>query len=64
MGVITVIPKDGDLTDWRPITQTPLFVKLLEKWINVQFLNFFIDILSEFQLFFYQADQHNWLFLN
>ena len=30
-GTITVIPKDGDLTDpgnWRPITQTSVFAKI------------------------------------
>ena len=33
-GVVTVMPKLGDLSNpanWRPITQTPIFAKILEK---------------------------------
>ena len=40
-GTIAIIPKDGDLTDpgnWRPITQTAIFAKLLEKLVYVRLL--------------------------
>ena len=56
-GTITVIPKDGDLTDpgnWRPITQTSIFAKLLEKLVHVRLLKHFVnnDIISEYQFGF------------
>ena len=56
-GVINVIPKDGHLlspSNWRPITQTPIFAKILEKIVNVRLLNYFLDnnILSEYQFSF------------
>ena len=38
-GTINVIPKDGDLrypSNWRPITQTSLFAKILEKIVHVR----------------------------
>ena len=45
-GVINVITKDGDLlspSNWRPITQTPIFAKILEKIVHVRLLNYFLD---------------------
>ena len=56
-GVINVIPKDDDLlspSNWRPITQTPIFAKILKKIVNVRLLNYFLDnnILSEYQFSF------------
>ena len=35
-GIVKVIPKSGDLSDpsnWRPICQTPLFAKIMEKLV-------------------------------
>ena len=51
-GTITVIPKDGDLSDpsnWRPITQTSIFAKLLEKLVHIRLLRYFLNnnIISE-----------------
>ena len=56
-GVLTVIPKDGDLSDpgnWRPITQTSIFAKLLEKLVHKRLLAYFLDnnIISDFQFGF------------
>ena len=56
-GTINVIPKDGDLSDpsnWRPITQTSVFAKLLEKLVHVRLLKYFMqnNIISEFQFGF------------
>ena len=53
-GVITVIPKSGDLaqpSNWRPITQTPIFAKIFEKIIHNGVMSYFTDndILSVFQ---------------
>ena len=52
-----VIPKDGDLSDpsnWRPITQTSVFAKLLEKLVHKRLLQYLLDnnIISEFQFGF------------
>ena len=38
-GTITVLPKDGDLTDpgnWRPITQTSISAKVLENIVHTR----------------------------
>ena len=56
-GVITVIPKDGDLSvpgNWRPITQTSVFAKLIEKLVHKRLLAYFLDnsIISEYQFGF------------
>ena len=53
-GTINVIPKDGDLSDpanWRPITQTSIFAKLLEKLVHVRLLKYFLqnNVISEYQ---------------
>ena len=52
-----VIPKGGDLSDpgnWRPITQTSVFAKLLEKLVHKRLLNYFIqnNIISDYQFGF------------
>ena len=54
MGVVTVIPKSGNLSDpsnWRPITQTPIFAKIFEKIVHKRFMNYFIEnnILTNYQ---------------
>ena len=51
---ITVIPKSGNLSDptnCRPITQTPIFAKKIEKIIHNRIMSYFVDndILSVFQ---------------
>ena len=56
-GIITVIPKNGDLTDpgnWRPIPQTSLSAKSLEKLVHVRLLKYFLDnnIISDYQFGF------------
>ena len=56
-GMITVLPKDGDLKNpgnWRPITQTSVFAKVLEKLVHTRILKYFFDnnILSKFQFGF------------
>ena len=53
-GTVTVIPKKGKLSDpsnWRPITQTPIFAKIFEKLIHRRLLNYFEenDILTPYQ---------------
>ena len=63
-GVITVIPKSGNLTDpsnWRPITQTPIFAKIFEKIILNRVMNYFLDndILSVFQYGFMKGKSTN-----
>ena len=57
MGHITLIPKDGDLTkpgNWRPISQTSIFAKLLEKLVHKRLLKIFLEtnIISKFQFGF------------
>ena len=52
-GTITVIPKEGDLTNpsnWCPITQTSIFAKILEKLVHRRLLKYFLDnqIISEY----------------
>ena len=56
-GTINVIPKDGDLTDpgnWRPITQTSIFAKILEKLVHKRLLKYFMDnnVISDYQFGF------------
>ena len=56
-GTITLIPKDGDLTlpgNWRPITQTSIFAKILEKLVHSRLLKHFVElhILSDYQFGF------------
>ena len=56
-GTINVIPKGGDLTDpgnWRPITQTSIFAKLLEKLVHKRLLRYLMrnHVLSEYQFGF------------
>ena len=54
---VTLLPKTGDRTNpsnWRPISQTNIFAKILEKIVHKQVLAYFIDnkILSERQFGF------------
>ena len=54
---VTLIPKDGDKTipgNWRPISQTVLFAKILEKIVHKQILKYFLDnnILTKYQFGF------------
>ena len=56
-GTITVIPKDGDLSDpgnWRPITQMSVIAKLIEKLVHSRMLQYFLNnnIISEYQFGF------------
>ena len=56
-GMITVLPKEGDLKNpgnWRPISQTSIFAKVLEKLVHTRILAYFLDnnILSKFQFGF------------
>ena len=53
-GCITVIPKSGrlsDLSNWRPITQTSIFAKTLEKLVHHRMISYFDEnlILSPYQ---------------
>ena len=53
-GLVTVIPKSGDLSDptnWRPITQTPLFAKIFEKIVYNRMIKYFTEnnIFSSYQ---------------
>ena len=53
-GTITVNPKNGkqsDPSNWRPITQTPIFAKVFEKLIHKRLLTYFGDnkILTSYQ---------------
>ena len=59
-GIVTVIPKSGDLSNpsnWRPITQTPVFAKIMEKIVYTRVNNYFIEnnILSPYQYGFRQG---------
>ena len=56
-GYVNVIPKGGDLNspgNWRPITQTNIFAKTLEKIIHKRLLDHVLvnDILSKYQFGF------------
>ena len=56
-GTNNVIPKGGNLTDpgnWRPITQTSIFAKLMEKLVHKRLLKYLLDnnILSDYQFGF------------
>ena len=51
---VTLIPKDGDKTlpgNWRPISQTIVFAKILEKIVHKQVLEYFLanNIITEYQ---------------
>ena len=53
-GTVSVIPKCGNPTDpsnWRPITQTPIFAKILEKFVHRCILSYFDanTILTDYQ---------------
>ena len=59
-GQVIIIPKAGDLSDpsnWRPITQTPIFAKILEKIVYNRINYYFLDnnILSSYQYGFRQG---------
>ena len=56
-GTVNVIPKSGDLSNagnWRPITQTNIYAKVLEKIVHKRVLSHLLDnhILSEYQFGF------------
>ena len=56
-GTITELPKDSDLSEpgnWRPITQTSLFAKILEKIVHVRLFRYLMEnnIISEYQFGF------------
>ena len=56
-GIISVLPKDGDSlypSNWRPITQTSIFAKILEKNVHVRILNYFLEnnVISKYQFGF------------
>ena len=43
---LTFLPKDGDKNDpnnWRPISQTNIFSKILEKFVHIRMLKFLLD---------------------
>ena len=53
-GTVIVIPKSGDLSspsNWRPITQTSIFAKIMEKIVHRRLFHFFNEnsIISSFQ---------------
>ena len=53
-GTVTVIPKSGDLSspsNWRPITQTPIFGKIMEKIVHRRMFQYFSEcnVLSDYQ---------------
>ena len=55
--IVTLLPKTGDLTNpgnWRPISQTCIFAKLLERIVHSAFLDYLIrnNIMSEYQFVF------------
>ena len=55
--VVTLLPKTGDMTNpgnWRPISQTCLFAKLLERIVHSRFLRYLLDnkLISEYQFGF------------
>ena len=52
--IVTLLPKGGDLTNpvnWRPISQTNIFSKILEKIVHSKILDYFLrnSILSRYQ---------------
>ena len=52
-----MLAKEGDLlnpSNWRPITQTSIFAKILKKVVHVRQLKYFLDniILSKYQYMF------------
>ena len=43
--IVTLLPKEGDKTqpgNWRPISQTVIFAKILEKIVHKQLLDYFM----------------------
>ena len=57
VGYVNSIPKGGDLNmpgNWRPINQTNLYAKILEKIVQKRMLNHSLenDILSKYQFGF------------
>ena len=64
-GTITVLPKDGDLPkpgNWRQITQTSIFAKILEKLVHTRLLKYFWIIIFSLttNLFFCLVDRLSW----
>ena len=56
-GYINILPKGGDPlnpSNWRPITQTSIFAKVLEKIVHTRLLKYFLDnnLLSPYQFGF------------
>ena len=54
---VTLLPKTGDYSNpgnWRPISQTCIFAKILERIIHKNFLHYLLDnkILSDYQFVF------------
>ena len=54
---VTLLPKDGDKSqpgNWRPISQTVVFAKILEKIVHKQLLSYFMEnnVLSDYQFGF------------
>ena len=65
---VTLLPKDGDKThqgNWRPISQTVLFAKILEKIVHKQLLSYFLEnkILCNFQYGFLPGNRPKKQFL-
>ena len=59
-GTVIVIPKGGDLSNpanWRPITQTPIFAKIMEKIVHRRMSLYFLEqnILTPYQYGFRQG---------
>ena len=65
--LITVLPKEGDLRkpgNWRPINQSSMFAKLLEKIVHTRILKYLIMYYRNFNMFFNQVDRLSWRFSN
>ena len=57
LSYVTLLPKNGDKTlanNWRPISQTILYAKILEKIVHRQILKYFSDnaVISQYQFGF------------
>ena len=55
--IVTLLPKTGDLSkpgNWRPISQTCIFAKLLERVVHTELLEYLLSnkIITEFQYVF------------